>query len=283
MAGYTPLFSSIVTSSIWAQDNATRIVWITMLALADRNGVVEGSVLGLAHMARVTLEECQRALQALTDPDPYSRTTEHEGRRIHPIDGGWQIYNFAKFRRRAKHGADYYQQWREKKKSPDPLEEKQTTPDYPDYTKQGQPRATKRNQAQPSASSSPQESKSHKRTSADRILSAWQELPLPPEKKQIDGAGILAVERAISILAGDSQEPVHEGMILEAIENYKHALSLPDSQTFKHKLHNWLMEHVRKYVSYNFDLDHHRKSNFDKTGKTDTKTEYERMKAKGAL
>ena len=116
MAGYTPFFNSIVTSSIWNEDNATRVVWITMLALADKNGVVEGAIPGLATVARVSIEECERALQVLKTPDNYSRTADHEGKRIHDIDGGWQIYNFAKFRRRAKHGAAYYRQWRDEKK-----------------------------------------------------------------------------------------------------------------------------------------------------------------------
>ena len=91
MSGYTPLFGSIVTSSIWNEDNETRLVWITMLALADCQGIVEGSVPGLAHVARVSTEECRKAIQVLSSPDPDSRTADHEGRRIHTVDGGWQI------------------------------------------------------------------------------------------------------------------------------------------------------------------------------------------------
>lgn len=76
-------------------------------------------------------------------------------------------------------------------------------------------------------------------------------------------------------------------MILEAIENYRQALSLSDSQTYKHKLHPWLMEHIRKYVSYNFDIEHHHKSNFDKKGKgqthADFESEMEKAKARGDL
>lgn len=140
MAGYTPLFSSIVTSSIWNEENATRIVWITMLALADANGIVEGSVPGLAHVARVKIEDCEKALIVLLNPDKYSRTKENEGRRIHAVEGGWQIYNFAKFRRRAQHGAAYYQEYRKKKKISDSLEEK---------SKQPQTTPNKRNHAQP--------------------------------------------------------------------------------------------------------------------------------------
>lgn len=104
MAGYTKLFNSILASTIWRADMPTRIVWITLLAMADKNGVAEGSVPGLADFARVSLPECQKALDSLMAPDEWSRSQEHEGRRIIAIDGGWQILNHAKYR--AKLGAD---------------------------------------------------------------------------------------------------------------------------------------------------------------------------------
>lgn len=100
MNNFTKLSSAIVTSTIWQEDNATRIVWVTMLATADACGRVEGSIPGLAHIARVTVEECERALDRLMSPDPYSRTKEHEGRRVEEIDGGWRILNYAKYRER---------------------------------------------------------------------------------------------------------------------------------------------------------------------------------------
>lgn len=98
MAGYTKLFGSLVYSTIWREPNDVRIVWITLLALADREGVVEASIPGLADAARVGLEECQRALETLKAPDPYSRSQEHEGRRIVDVDGGWKVLNHAKYR-----------------------------------------------------------------------------------------------------------------------------------------------------------------------------------------
>lgn len=98
MAGYTKLFGSIVHSTIWRAPNFIRIVWVTMLALADKNGEVEASVPGLADVSRVTLEECEEALAALSSPDEYSRSKDHDGRRIATIDGGWQILNYLKYR-----------------------------------------------------------------------------------------------------------------------------------------------------------------------------------------
>ncbi len=98
MPNYTKLFNSIVTSTIWTEDDKTRIVWITMLAMSDQNGEVHASVPGLARVAGVTLTDCELALSKLLGPDPYSRTPDNEGRRIAPIDGGWELLNHRKYR-----------------------------------------------------------------------------------------------------------------------------------------------------------------------------------------
>lgn len=100
MIGYTKLFQNIVTSSIWGEDDKTRIVWITMLALCNRDGVVEASMSGLAALSRVDKESTARAVQVLESPDPDSRSQEHEGRRIRKVDGGWLILNHDKYRKR---------------------------------------------------------------------------------------------------------------------------------------------------------------------------------------
>lgn len=95
---FTKLFSSITASTVWCEPDRTRLVWITMLAMADHAGRVHGSIPGLAHMARVPLEDCEIALRTFLSPDPYSRTPDFEGRRIEPIDGGWRLLNYAKHR-----------------------------------------------------------------------------------------------------------------------------------------------------------------------------------------
>jgi hypothetical protein len=95
---WTKLFSEILTSSIWQEPYPTRLVWITMLADKDKDGVVHASKGGLAHRANVTLDECLVALERLLGPDEDSRTKEHEGRRIEPVDGGWRVLNHAKYR-----------------------------------------------------------------------------------------------------------------------------------------------------------------------------------------
>lgn len=99
MSGYTKLFNSILDSTIWGESHETRLVWITLLAMADKNGEVQSSVPGLAHRARVTVPECINALQCLKNPDPFSRTLDHDGRRVEDIDGGWLLLNHGKYRR----------------------------------------------------------------------------------------------------------------------------------------------------------------------------------------
>lgn len=69
-----------------------------MLAMADRKGRVFASVPGLANRARVPLEDAQIAIDTFMSPDKYSRTPEHEGRRIETIDGGWRLLNHEKYR-----------------------------------------------------------------------------------------------------------------------------------------------------------------------------------------
>jgi hypothetical protein len=100
MSGYTKLFSSILASTIWRADDQTRIVWITLLAMADRDGLIEASLPGVADFARVSLTDCARALAHLSSPDPYSRSPDADGRRIVATDGGWRLINHAKYRHR---------------------------------------------------------------------------------------------------------------------------------------------------------------------------------------
>ena len=98
MTGFTKLFSTIIHSTIWREPAHIKVVWVTMLAMTDRNGRVMASLPGLADAARVSLPECEEALAKLKSPDVYSRTKDHEGRRIRDIDGGWEVLNYLKYR-----------------------------------------------------------------------------------------------------------------------------------------------------------------------------------------
>ncbi|MGN6728602.1 MAG: hypothetical protein ACTHJG_02080 [Rhodanobacteraceae bacterium] len=116
---YTKLFASITESTVWGEPYHVRIVWITLLAMADARGNVFGSIPGVARRANVSVEEAESALEAFLAPDRYSRTPDQEGRRIEPIDGGWRLINHAKYRamRSAEERREYFREQKAQKRA----------------------------------------------------------------------------------------------------------------------------------------------------------------------
>jgi len=96
---FTKLHGTILDSSVWSESAPTRIVWITLLAMADENGVVEASIGGLAHRARVARGECLEALHVFLSPDGDSRDGT-SGERVEAVPGGWLLLNHANYRDR---------------------------------------------------------------------------------------------------------------------------------------------------------------------------------------
>lgn len=86
-----------------------------MLSLADSDGNVKASVIGLAHLSRKTLAETETALQVLSAPDPHSGRKEMEGRRITTVDGGWHLVTHP-FYRESGMSEDTKRYWRDRKK-----------------------------------------------------------------------------------------------------------------------------------------------------------------------
>ena len=164
MAGFTKLFSSILTSTVWQEDDPTRLLWITMLAAADARGIVEASIPGLAALARIRLPECETSLNKLSQPDPYSRTQEHEGRRIDKVTGGWKILNYAYYRNlgRSQDRNEYFKEWR---------------------TKRNQPRAgaTANNPQQPIAEEEAEEETTKDNSVASLVIAYWNTKPQLPK------------------------------------------------------------------------------------------------------
>ena len=328
MNGFTKLFSSIVTSTIWQEDPETKVIWITLLALSDAKGRVDGTIPGIANIANISIQKTEAAIEKFLGPDKYSRSQDNEGRRIKVIEGGWQLLNYRVYRDRGRKTPEYYRAYREKKaKEKERTKEKEVKTNTEEEAEaEAQPKHNHATVAQPVAVSSfipekgtipnkkenpstkpyihtgnkediktnrdvgikadeySRNKKPHTTTTTDRIVSAWQKLPLPQEKKAVDASCLLAIDRIVSELSADAQEPIHEGMILEAIENYGTALKLPHSQTFKHKIYPFLQRHVKKYVSYNFDIDHHDSRKFKKAGETESATDQvAELKARGEL
>lgn len=98
MTHFVKLYSSILDSTIWAEPAPTVKVWLTLLAMADANGFVDGAMLGVMRRAIVSRDECEVAIRTLESPDPDSKTPDYEGRRIERMQGGWKILNHRKYR-----------------------------------------------------------------------------------------------------------------------------------------------------------------------------------------
>lgn len=105
---FTKVYESILDSSIWFEDSDTRCVWLTLMALADMDGMVSNTIPGLARRAfpKPPLEEAilltVTALDLFMAPDEYSRTETEEGRRLRKVDGGWTLINYGAYRDRRR-------------------------------------------------------------------------------------------------------------------------------------------------------------------------------------
>lgn len=99
---YIPIFCSITQSTLWSADAAVCKVYITMLAMADPEGYVASSVDGIAALARLPLEEVDKALAELMAPDPRSRSKTDSGRRVFEVPRGWHIPALPVFRALAR-------------------------------------------------------------------------------------------------------------------------------------------------------------------------------------
>ncbi len=100
MAGFVKLYGDkLLDSSVWiGTPKNVKVLWVALLALADREGQVFKSLPGLAHRADLTRRETLDALQFLMAPDPDSQTKTNEGRRVEEIEGGWLLLTYVDHR-----------------------------------------------------------------------------------------------------------------------------------------------------------------------------------------
>lgn len=98
---YVPLFSEIVDSSLWLEEDMVCKVFLTMLAKSDRDHVVRGTALAIARWSNKTEAEVLRALEVLSSPDKQRLEPQpFEGRRIERVAEGWLLLNGAKYQAR---------------------------------------------------------------------------------------------------------------------------------------------------------------------------------------
>lgn len=105
MAGYTPVFGDIFTGSLYGRWPAAA-VWASLLPLMDKNGHLDMSLQAISGMTGWPMNLLEQGIQQLMEPDPYSRTPGHDGRRLIPIDPerpwGWIAVNHGKYREKAR-------------------------------------------------------------------------------------------------------------------------------------------------------------------------------------
>src|SRR5271156_1687376 len=96
---YNKIFTKILDSSIWLAPDPHRLVWITLIAAMDKDGLAQfACVENVAARARVRPEDAQSAITSFESPDPKSGDPEFEGRRIERVAGGGLVLNAEKYR-----------------------------------------------------------------------------------------------------------------------------------------------------------------------------------------
>ncbi len=98
---YGKIFDSIYDSTL-ADDWRALITFQQMIVLCDADGVIDMTPAALSRRTSIPVDIIKAGIEILEAPDPYSKTPDHEGRRIERIDDhrpwGWVIVNHGKYR-----------------------------------------------------------------------------------------------------------------------------------------------------------------------------------------
>jgi hypothetical protein len=138
---FVKLDAGILTSTLWEEPDATKLVFLTALLMAGPYEVTEpmkqleirslkttsfvippgwygfiaAAGIGIIRQARVEPEPGLTALEKLGDPDPASRSSAFEGRRLVRVEGGFVVLNFFKYRDRDYSAAERMRKLRARK------------------------------------------------------------------------------------------------------------------------------------------------------------------------
>lgn len=85
-------------SSVWQESVSTKLMWVTLLLMANRDGEVRAAIPGLANAAGIPIAECEAAMATFMAPDPYSQSQEYGGQRVKHENGVWVILNYSHYR-----------------------------------------------------------------------------------------------------------------------------------------------------------------------------------------
>ena len=104
MSGYTPVFAGVFQGSLCGK-YPDLPVWLVMLAMSDKNGVVDAHPAYIATVSGLPQEDIEAAIARFCEPDTSSRTPDEEGRRLEPLPDrgfGWKIVNHSRYREKAR-------------------------------------------------------------------------------------------------------------------------------------------------------------------------------------
>ena len=125
--GFVKIYGSkLIASSLWDEAPEARLVFLSMLALADATGYVDvPNEKALARVLNLPQEWITKALAVLEAPDGGSRSPDFEGRRVLREDAGWRCVNYEKYREYRSVEQEKKRlkvaQWREKKEREEEL------------------------------------------------------------------------------------------------------------------------------------------------------------------
>jgi uncharacterized phage protein (TIGR02220 family) len=152
---FAKVYHQIFDSSI-AEDHQVRHLFMDLLVLADREGVVDMTLEAIARRTNIPIDQVRRCIGELSKPDARSRSSDEGGVRIKLIDShrdwGWQIINFAHYRElrdeesRRLYFRDYKRKQRAKAKKTKPV---QSVQDIPTISTQAEAEADTEAEADP--------------------------------------------------------------------------------------------------------------------------------------
>jgi hypothetical protein len=142
---FVKLDCGLLNSTLWI-DRECREVFITALLMAEPRelridhpqlavrsiertgfivpagwyGLVEAAGQGIVYRAMIDPEPGLAALERLCAPDPQSRSSDFEGRRLARINGGFIVLNFIKYREKDHTGAERAKRYRTRLKASRP-------------------------------------------------------------------------------------------------------------------------------------------------------------------
>jgi hypothetical protein len=106
MSGYIPVFDTVFEGTLCGQW-PTLPVWLSILPLADKNGLIDMTYQAISVLSGWPIELLKEGIAELMKPDPESRSNTAGGRRLELIDPdhrswGWRVVNHSYYREKAR-------------------------------------------------------------------------------------------------------------------------------------------------------------------------------------